>query len=154
MLGLQDKVRIFGKPIPRYFWFVFSGAICDVIQALLDFILYKIYVFEFERDTVCWTLSYALSIFVRHYSHSMLVFGDYDGTYWSSLGKTYLTYSSSIVISMLANHILINVVKLQHLHAWFFTMICIGLYNYFMLRSNWKKKDDDNEKSMEMQSLV
>lgn len=36
MLEHQDRVRCFGRRIPQYFWFVLSGAMCDVAQALID----------------------------------------------------------------------------------------------------------------------
>lgn len=139
MLGLQESVKCCGRKVPHYFWFMLSGAICDVMQFLIDMMISMTYIWEWEKDTVCWTLSYVASIFLRHYSHRMLVFGEYDGTYWGSLGKMYLTYSSSIVISAVTNHILAKYFHLPHRAAWLVTMLWIGLYNYFMLKSVWRK---------------
>lgn len=143
MLIQQDKYKIFGYRIPTYFWFVVSGAICDIIQACIDYMISLVYFLEWEKTTVCWTLSYILSIAVRHSSHRLLVFGEYEGTYWSSLGKTYMAYSSSIVISMVTNHMLVNLVGFTHRQAWLITMLWTGLYNYFILKSSWKSGNKD-----------
>ncbi len=137
MLGLQEKAKCFGYPIPQYFWFMLSGFLCDCAQAIIDYLLYSIYIWDWERTTVCWLVSYSISIFIRHSSHRMLVFGEYEGTYLSSLGRTYLTYSSSIVLSTIANHTLVDYVQFSHYQAWFSTMCWIGIYNYVLLKANW-----------------
>ena len=139
MLVNQDKFRICGYKIPLYFWFVLSGSLCDVFQAFIDYGIYKLYPFEWEKTTVCWTASYTASVWLRHYSHRLLVFGEYEGTYSSSLGRTYLTYASSIVMSMLSNHVFVNFLNLKHVEAWIITMLWTGVYNYFMLKASWKK---------------
>ena len=124
--------------VPQYLWFMLSGALCDVVQALIDYCIYLLYTMEWERVTVCWTVSYTLSIVVRHSSHRLLVFGDYEGSYCMSLARTYLTYSSSIIISMITNHLLVSFLDLTHQQAWIITMIWTGVYNYFMLRASWR----------------
>lgn len=142
MLGHQEKAKICGYKIPLYFWFVLSGGLCDIVQAFLDYGISIIYIIEFEKATVCWTLSYILSIWIRHFSHRLLVFGEYEGTYLSSLSRTYLTYSSSIIISMVTNHMIISVLHFTHWQAWIITMLWTGLYNYFMLKASWKSSAD------------
>ena len=138
MLAHQERARLFGYIVPLYFWFVLSGGICDIIQAFIDYGISLVYVSTWEKATVCWTLSYILSIWVRHFSHRILVFGDYEGTYLSSLTRTYLTYSSSIVISMITNHLLVSYLLFSHRQAWIITMLWTGLYNYFMLKASWR----------------
>jgi len=103
---MSERAYICGYKVPHYFFFMMSGMICDVIQFFVDKLIYSLYVIDFERSTVCWALSYMISIIFRHSSHRIFVFGEYEGTYFSSLMKTYLTYASSIVISIIANHIL------------------------------------------------
>lgn len=142
MLGHQEKAKIFGHKVPLYFWFVLSGGICDIFQALIDYMISIIYVSTWERTTVCWTLSYIISIWIRHYSHRLLVFGEYEGTYCSSLSRTYLTYSSSIIISMFSNHFIVNYLLLSHRTAWVVTMLWTGIFNYFMLKSSWRSSPD------------
>jgi putative flippase GtrA len=127
------------EKVPQYLWFMLSGALCDVVQALIDYCIYLLYTMEWERATVCWTASYTLSIIVRHSSHRLLVFGDYEGSYCMSLARTYLTYSSSIMISMITNHLLVAFLELTHQQAWIITMIWTGVYNYFMLRASWRQ---------------
>jgi len=142
MLTSQIKCSCFQllgfEKVPQYAWFVLSGALCDVVQALIDYLVFLVYTLEWERATVCWTASYTLSIVVRHYSHRLLVFGEYEGTYCMSLARTYLTYSSSIMISMITNHFLVSLLEFTHQQAWVVTMLWTGVYNYFMLRASWR----------------
>jgi hypothetical protein len=122
-----------------------SGALCDVFQAGIDFMIYSfldVYWSEGGRTTVSWTLSYTLSIMIRHQSHRLLVFGDYDGGYLVSLARTYMTYSSAIVISMIANHTLVGYFGLRYRVAWIATMLFTGIYNYFTLKATWRVKKD------------
>lgn len=139
MLINQDNCKCFGRKIPLYFFFVLSGAICDTIQAFIDYGISLIYVYEWERATVCWTLSYTLSVIVRHFSHRLLVFGDYEGTYCNSLLRTYGAYSSSIVLSMVSNHFIVNFLLMSHRQAWIITMLWTGALNYFLLKASWRK---------------
>lgn len=129
MLEHQEKCVICGYKPPLYFWFVISGFFCDVIQALLDYLISIVYTLKWERITVCWTVSYILSIWIRHYSHKLLVFGDYGGSYLASLARTYLTYSGSIVLSIITNLVLVQQVGMSHRQAWIFTMLWTGITN-------------------------
>jgi len=115
-----------------------SGALCDVCQAFIDYLISMVYTLEWGKTTVCWTLSYTLSIVLRHSSHRLLVFGDYEGTYCMSLARTYMAYSSAIVISMFANHQLVAFFGLSHRHAWLATMLFTGIYNFFVLKASWR----------------
>lgn len=87
----QDNVRCFGYKIHNYFWFMLSGFLCDLVQALIDYAVYLLYWLPYERETVCWTVSYTLSIIVRHISHRYIVFGEYEGSYCASLCRTYVS---------------------------------------------------------------
>ena len=91
-----------------------------------------------HRASFCWGISYSLSIIVRHFCHRYIVFGEYEGTYWASLCRTYATYSSSIVISIVSNIFITGVIGISHIYTWFFTMIWTGIYNYFMLKATWR----------------
>jgi hypothetical protein len=139
MLINQEKFRIFGYKVPLYFFFAVSGALCDIVQAFIDYGIYSVYPFEWEKTTMCWTVSYTASVIVRHFSHRLLVFGEYEGSYCSSLCRTYLTYASSIVMSMVTNHFIVSFLEFNHINAWIITMLWTGVYNYFMLRASWKK---------------
>ena len=52
---------------------------------------------------------------------------------------TYFSYSSSIVLSILTNHTLVEIFNMTHQHAWIITMLWTGVYNYFMLKMNWRR---------------
>ena len=136
----HQKITICGFRIHQYFWFMLSGAIGDVIQACLDFLVYTIYTMEWERATVCWTVSYVCSIVFRHTIHRYIVFGEAEGTYCNSLGRTYMAYASSIVLSMLSNHFISDILRFSHREAWVITMLWTGIMNYFILRATWKTK--------------
>lgn len=146
MLDHQQNCSLCGHRVPLYFWFVLSGALCDILQALIDYTISTIYLFEWERTTVCWTLSYILSIMIRHSSHRFLVFGEYEGSYCSSLMRTYATYSSSIVVSMVTNHFIVSSLGVRASQAWVATMLWTGLYNYFLLKASWKRSKEAKEK--------
>ena len=141
---LTKDLRICNRKIPTYPLFMVSGAICDVVQALIDYLIYSLLDVWLEegRTTASWTLSYTLSIMLRHQSHRLLVFGDYDGGYFLSLARTYMTYSSAIVVSMMANHFLVGYFKFSYRYAWFTTMIFTGIYNYFTLKATWRVKKE------------
>ena len=145
MLSHQEKFKCCGYKIPLYFWFVLSGSLCDVFQGAIDYAIYHLYQYEWERTTVCWTLSYTISVFIRHYSHKMLVFGEFEGTYCNSLGRTYATYASSIVMSMVTNHLIVSFFNISHIYAWIITMLWTGVYNYFMLKASWRRAPTASE---------
>lgn len=138
MLAHQERVRIFGYPVPQYFWFMLSGALCDMVQACLYYLVSVLYVSTWEKPTVCWTVSYILSIWARHTSHRILVFGEFEGTYLSSVIRMYLTYGSSIIFSTILSHVLSSWFMLSHSQALVCTVLPTGLYNYFMIRNTWK----------------
>jgi hypothetical protein len=58
LLSHQEKYKIFGYKIPHYFWFMLSGAICDIFQALIDYTISILYIWKWEKPTFCWTCSY------------------------------------------------------------------------------------------------
>ena len=142
---LTKDLKLCNRKIPTYPLFMMSGAICDVAQAGIDYTIYNlldVWLDSEGRTTASWTLSYTLSIMLRHQSHRLLVFGDYDGGYLLSLARTYMTYSSAIVISMVVNHSLVGYFKFSYRYAWLTTMIFTGIYNYFTLKATWRVKRD------------
>ena len=56
MLEHQQRITICGRKIPHYFWFMLSGALCDIAQAVIDYLVYLLYVLEWERATVWYHL--------------------------------------------------------------------------------------------------
>lgn len=129
LLWHQEHFKIFGYRPPLYFWFLISGFTCDCIQAMLDYMISIILISLFGEDTgdinsvskddsggssyatICWTVSYILSIAVRHTSHRYIVFGEYEGSYWASLFRLYGAYSASIILSMCSNYFLSRILS-------------------------------------------
>jgi hypothetical protein len=83
-----------GRKLPRYLWYMLSGAICDVAQFGIDLFVAAWLTDHLEgyggnmyRDTISWTIAYMLTIAMRHETHRIFVFGAYEGSYWINLGK-------------------------------------------------------------------
>ena len=90
-----DVVSIAGVRPPRYLCYMVSGFLCDLIQFCIDVFLHL--VLHLSDASLCWALGFGISVSFRHTSHRYLVFGDYVGGYWSSLGRMYAGYSIIIV---------------------------------------------------------
>lgn len=140
-----EAVLVCGIHPPRYLCFMISGFICDLIQFSIDILLHKVLLLE--DASVCWALGFGLSVAFRHTSHRYLVFGDYVGGYWKSLGRMYAGYSVIIVISTLFNIVMTRYLQLPHYVAWVVTLLWTGIVNYFILKKLWsfggKEKNDD-----------
>jgi putative flippase GtrA len=141
-----EAMLICGFYPPRYLCYMVSGFICDIIQFFIDLMLHK--VFLLEDASVCWALGFGISVSFRHTTHRYLVFGDYVGGYWKSLGRMYAGYSIIIVISTIFNIIMTRNLQLPHYVAWAVTLGWTGIVNYFILKKLWSfggkgKKDDE-----------
>lgn len=130
-----DVVTILGMRPPRYPFYMVSGFVCDLIQFLVDVCLHVF--LNLEDPSVCWALGFGVSIYFRHTSHRYLVFGDYVGGYWKSLGRMYAGYSIIIVISTVFNIVMTRHAKLPHYVAWVITLLWTGIVNYFILKKLW-----------------
>lgn len=128
-----EVVTIGGIHPPRYLCYMLSGFICDIIQFVIDFALFQ----QLQDASLCWALSFALSIVFRHTTHRYLVFGDYVGGYWKSLGRMYAGYSIIIVLSTLFNVVMTKYIQVPHAIAWIITLLWTGIVNYFILKKLW-----------------
>lgn len=125
---LAETCVVCGRTPPRFFFFVISGSACNGIQLAIDRLLVRAARLQprpapaLDRllalaraqalalpegrwwvPTLCWTLSYAMSISFRFVSHAAVVFGPHRDPPLLALGKTYLTYMSTIVASTAIN---------------------------------------------------
>jgi putative flippase GtrA len=130
-----EVVTILGVRPPRYPFYMVSGFLCDLIQFVVDVCLHVF--LHLEDPSFCWALGFGISIFFRHTSHRYLVFGDYVGGYWKSLGRMYAGYSIIIVISTVFNIVMTRRAKLPHYIAWVITLLWTGIVNYFILKKIW-----------------
>jgi putative flippase GtrA len=128
-----DVVTVLGIHPPRYLCYMLSGFLCDVIQFGIDFALFL----RLRDASLCWALSFAVSIVFRHTTHRYLVFGDYVGGYWRSLSRMYAGYSVIIVLSTLFNIFMTKYINLPHAIAWMVTLLWTGIVNYFILKKLW-----------------
>jgi hypothetical protein len=129
-----EVVRIVGVQPPRYLWYMISGAGCDIIQLSMDIVLSNTLV---QDASICWAITFFLSVVFRHSFHRYLVFGDYVGGYRASLFRMYGGYSIIIVLSTIFNIIMTRVATLSHYMAWILTLLWTGIANYFILKKLW-----------------
>ena len=147
---MAERVRCNGRRLPRYLWYMLSGAICDVFQFFIDRAVYTSFLVSmlpYEQDTVSWTVAYVLTIALRHETHRIFVFGAYEGSYWANLGKMYMTYATTIAASIVLRSMLaraaeqLPAVMLAYFSArtygYFATMLFTGVFSYFALKRNW-----------------
>lgn len=148
-----EVVRVAGIRPPRYICYMISGSGCDIIQFLFYVLFYR----QVNDASMCWALSFGSTIVFRHTTHRYLVFGDYVGGYWRSLGRMYAGYSIIIVLSTLFNIVITKKMDMPHVLAWIITMLWTGIVNYFILKKLWSfdgssKKEDDNKNDIEQGS--
>ena len=130
-----EVVKVLGVHPPRYLCYMISGSGCDILQFLIDIFLHV--VMHLEDPSVCWALGFGISIVFRHTTHRYLVFGDYVGGYWASLGRMYAGYSVIIFLSTIFNIFMTRYAELPHYVAWIVTMLWTGIVNYFILKKLW-----------------
>lgn len=121
---LADSCVVCGHHPPRFLFFAASGSMCNIAQLGMDRLLLEALALASSRPadeeprwwepTVCWTLSYTLSVSLRHMSHSWCVFGRHADAPCKALGKTYITYLSTIVASTALNLLLVSVMLQSH----------------------------------------
>ena len=128
-----EVVRLAGVQPPRYLWYMLSGAMCDVIQLCMDMLLHT----QIQDASVCWAVTFFLSVVFRHSFHRYLVFGDYVGGYKASLARMYGGYSIIIVLSTIFNILMTRVATFSHYVAWILTLLWTGIANYFILKKLW-----------------
>ena len=150
-VALADSCTICGRHPPRFLFFAVSGSLCNIAQLALDRLLLEALqklAADADREpfwwepTACWTVSYTLSISLRHWSHSYFVFGRHADHWCCALAKTYLTYLSTILASTALNLALVSTLKQSHDIALAITAGFSVVWSYFALRCTWKFGDD------------
>ncbi len=131
----SEAISTCGMKPHRFIWFIISGLLCDIVQFMIDLILY--YVLKIQSPTLCWAIGLSLSIAIRHTSHRYLVFGNYVGGYFHSLIRMYTGYSIILISSTIFNLALVKIGHLKHYTAWVVTLIMTNVMNYFLLRKLW-----------------
>ncbi|GMI44098.1 hypothetical protein TrCOL_g9240 [Triparma columacea] len=129
-----DAVKLCGFKPPRYFWYCVSGTVCDVVQLALDL---SFQVVGIEDPSINWMLSFFFSIIFRHTTHRYLVFGEYNGTYYESLVRMYISYTFIVLLSTVFNVVMVRTMKLSWIWAWLITLVWTGVVNYFIIKQLW-----------------
>lgn len=144
-----EVVKVGGIRLPRYLFYMISGSGCDVIQFMVYVLFYK----QINDASLCWALSFMSSIVFRHTTHRYLVFGDYVGGYWRSLGRMYAGYSIIIVLSTIFHFVVIEYINMSHIFVWILTLLWTGIVNYLILKKLWSfdgSKDINETKGTEL----
>jgi len=146
ILPLAESVRWRGKLLPRYGWYMLSGAVCDVGQ----FALYKLLWTTFGLPTMAWTAAYVLSIAMRQETHKVFVFGHYEGAWYKNLWRFYCVYFLTVATSMPVNLLLVRLMAFlphqltalgiaENTYAYFGTTVYTGIFSYLRLKANWRR---------------
>jgi putative flippase GtrA len=147
-----QEIRLLGWKPPRYIWFALSGAICDIIQLGMLYLLH-VYLLPTHIDTsISWMVAFCTSILFRHTSHRFFVFGTYVGGYTQSLIRIYMGYSVTIVLSTILNYILNRILAVNLFVLALLTMAWTGIVNYFILKYFWNigsNSSNGNHKSVQ-----
>ena len=95
---------------------------------------------------VCWMIAYTMSIALRHTTHKILVFGEYDGTYCGSLFRMYGAYAAGISVTTVSNALLTDALHDSSIAAGI-NILWSGVFNYFVIKTCWgsKKVEDAPE---------
>ena len=153
-VAAADVVKICGYQPPRYAWYMLSGSSCDVLQFLVDHVLY----YREWNSASSWVVAFMASIVVRHTTHRYLVFGDYVCGYRASLMRMYMAYSFSIVVSTAFNYFVTRNGErhagLYHSAIWIVTSLWTGVANYFILKYMWKSDKTSSTASTPTKSNV
>jgi hypothetical protein len=106
---------------------------------------------------VCWMIAYTISIALRHTTHKILVFGEYDGTYCGSLFRMYGAYAAGISVTTFTNALLTNILHDSTIAAGI-NILWSGIFNYFVIKTCWGSKtvqnaNDDQFPNVEYKSV-
>jgi putative flippase GtrA len=142
-----QEIRLLGWKPPRYAWFALSGAMCDILQLGMLYLLH-VYILPTNMDTsISWMVAFCTSILFRHTSHRFFVFGTYVGGYTHSLVRIYMGYSVTIVLSTILNYILNRILAVNLFLLAILTMAWTGVVNYFILKYFWNIGSSTSSKS-------
>ena len=138
---LAHSCRICGRRVPRFVCFAVSGSLCNIVQLVLDRAIWlTIEGAELELPVVTsWTVSYTISVSLRHLSHEWFVFGRHADPFWCALGKSYATYGTTIVASTALNLWLISALQQSHDVALAITASFSVLWSFFVLQCTWQE---------------
>ena len=142
--ALADTCIICGLRPPRFVFFALSGSLCNIVQLILDRCLMVVMPDNiWWAPTACWTLSYTLSISLRHVSHALCVFGQHADPPWIAIAKTYLAYLSTIIASTALNLSLIWWAICKPDVALLITAAFSVVWSYAMLSQTWRGLHQD-----------
>lgn len=99
---------------------------------ILDQLVLAVNPFSWQQETVAWSISYIMDIYVQYFLHEWLVFGKQPDRCKAIIG-CYFSYTTAIVLSIIINGFLINQMAYSNNLAWFLTLALTGILNYFLV---------------------
>ena len=84
------------------------------------------------REAMSWAISYGVTSVLAHYLHYRITF-EPNRSYLTSLWRTMFVYLTSMVLSTITDHMLIEW-GLHHRMAWILNMGGFGIINFFFLK--------------------
>ncbi|KAL6078990.1 hypothetical protein QOT17_001142 [Balamuthia mandrillaris] len=114
-------------------WFCVSGSIGTLLSYLLFEALLFLDPFAWHKGTLCWALSYLISISWQHALHRGLLMGDY-GNYWLNLLKSYMVYVPAVLFSTSLYYLLDERLHVTIESKWIIVTLATGLLTLFSVR--------------------
>ena len=140
---LAETCLICGRRPPRFVFFAISGSLCNAAQLGLDRLIYHSLgdelVHSWWGPTMCWSLSYMLSVSLRHVSHAAFVFGPHKDSLAVALAKTYLAYLSTIMASSAMHLSLVAGANVSHEMALVLVSFFSVGWSYAALSQTWRE---------------
>ena len=142
-LPLSQSCTCCGHKPPRFLFFAISGTLCNAAQLAMDRAIFVLLPEIWWAPTLCWTISYALSVALRHISHAVIVFGPHGDPPWVAVSKTYLAYLSTIIASTAINLALVAGASFSHELSLVVTASFSVFWSYLALSVTWKRTNDE-----------
>jgi putative flippase GtrA len=106
------------------------------IGALIGFITYELIYFLNPlqpKASTSWTIAFLIGVARQHALHRWLTFL-HDTPYWKSLGRAYVMYSSSLIVTSVVNWILTEQLLIPHRLAWLICLLVNAMISLVFLK--------------------
>lgn len=131
--GLRGEDYNIQRLAREYGWYLFIGGFNSLVFWLLYEIFYWLDPLQLYPAVVAWAISFSLSSVQAHYLHRRITFRS-EADYKESLFWALCVYGTFLVVSTIAEFLLVYVADVNHRIAWVMNMAAFGFANFVGLR--------------------
>ncbi|KRX06664.1 hypothetical protein PPERSA_07898 [Pseudocohnilembus persalinus] len=135
---------------PKVIRYFIAGILGNIVLYLLDRFFLEFNPFDWQKETVAWTLSNIFHTPAQYILFEKLTFGEKENKIKGILG-VYMSYSVGTVVGIIMNYILINQFSMNNDHAWLITLILTAFVNFVMVSYFMKNPYDHAIRETEKQ---